>query len=55
MFKRFFRKFVTKFEEQSPTTKGFIIMIVLLVIGILLRWDTVISEIKRGFSFFSMN
>lgn len=54
MFKRFFCNFVTKFKEQSPTTKGFIIMIVLLLIGILLRWDTVISEIQRGFSFFDL-
>lgn len=53
MFKRFFIKFVTEFKEQTPTVKAFIVLMVILIIGIILRWDTIISEVERGFNYFS--
>ncbi len=44
-----------KFKKLSYTTKGFIILIILVTIGIILRWPTIKEEIKRGFSFFGSN
>ncbi len=42
-----------KFNEQTPTMKGFILIIILLIIGIILRWDSIIEEAADGFRFFS--
>lgn len=53
MIKRFFTKFVAAFESQSPTTKGFIILGIALLIGIILRWRFILSEVIRGFDFFN--
>ncbi len=55
MFKSLFSNLVTKFNNQSPTVKGFLIIILILIIGIICRWDTIISEVERGFGFFSAN
>ena len=52
MFRRKFLKLVACFKESTPTTQGLIILCVLLVIGIILRWDYIVSEIFRGFDFF---
>lgn len=55
MIKRIFTNFVAEFKNLSPTSKGMIILCILLIIGIILRWDTTIEGIKRGFGFFSGN
>lgn len=34
-------------------TKGYILLVVLLVIGIILRWSTVSEGVIKGFKFFS--
>jgi hypothetical protein len=46
-------KIVEKFKKLTPNVQGFIILIFLLIIGIIIRWDYVIDNIIRGFKFFS--
>ncbi|MDR0660068.1 MAG: hypothetical protein LBG19_04540 [Prevotellaceae bacterium] len=46
---------IKKFKELSPTMKGFIVLGIILIIGIILRWSTIKEEVKRGFGFFSKN
>ncbi len=53
MLKRKILKLVAWFKESTPTTQGLIILGVLLVAGIILRWNYIVSEIMRGFGFFS--
>lgn len=53
MIKRFFTNLAEKFKAQSPTTQGFIIVGILLIIGIIVRWKFILEEMARGFSFFS--
>lgn len=43
---------INKFKNLSYTTKGFIILIILVIIGIIIRWPTIKEEVKRGFGFF---
>ncbi|MBO7278922.1 MAG: hypothetical protein J6U70_04895 [Bacteroidales bacterium] len=47
------KKLVTWYKEQTPTTQGMIWMGLLLIVGILLRWDYIFETIKRSFGFFS--
>ncbi len=47
------KKLIADFKEMSPTMQGFIILGILLVIGIILRWDYISSEVMRGFNFFN--
>lgn len=44
---------IKKFKELSFTTRGFIVLIILVVIGIIIRWPTIKEEIKRSFGYFS--
>ncbi len=53
MLKEKYNKLVKDFEELSPTAKGFIIVGIILIIGIIFRWDYICSEVARGFNFFS--
>lgn len=46
-------KLAEDFKQMSPTAKCMIILCIILVIGILLRWDATIDGIKQGFGFFS--
>lgn len=48
-----FSKFKEKWENQSPVTKGFLLIILIVTIGIILRWDYIIKEISNGFKYFS--
>ena len=48
-----FSKLKERFINLSPTSKGFVIIIVLLIIGILIRWKEIISDVVRGFNYFS--
>lgn len=41
------------FKELSPQLKGYVLLIILLTIGIILRWNVIISNIIRGFDYFS--
>lgn len=48
-----FGKVVKWYNEQSPTVKGFLWLGILLIIGIILRWETIITNISKGFEFFN--
>ena len=52
MIKRLFTKLVAEYNQLTPTGKGMIILIVLLIIGIIIRWDATIDGIAKGFNFF---
>ncbi len=41
------------YKSQSPTTKGLIIAGLILLIGIIIRWDYVMDGIRRGFNFYN--
>ena len=48
-------KLMDKFMELSPTAQGMIIIGILLIIGIILRWDEVSQGIISGFKRYSGN
>lgn len=52
MIKRNLLKLVAKFKEAGPTVQGFIILALLLIAGILLRWNHIVKEAARGFHYF---
>ena len=52
MIKDKIKELKAKFDELIPTAQGLIILGVVLVIGIILRWEYIITEIGRGFGFF---
>lgn len=52
-FKEKIKELKAKFDELTPTAQGLIILGVVLVIGIILRWNYIITEIGRGFGFFN--
>ncbi len=39
-----FKKLIGWFNSQSPNVKGYLIIIVILVIGIILRWDFILDS-----------
>jgi hypothetical protein len=47
------RKISEGFKNLTPTAQGMIILGILLIIGIILRWNFILEEIGRGFNFFS--
>lgn len=49
--KQFLNRFVEKFKELSPTVQGFIIIGILLVIGIVIRWNYIIEQVKNSIDF----
>lgn len=48
-----FKKIYKAFQDLNPNVQGFIILIVILIIGIIIRWDYIIDNIIRGFKYFS--
>ena len=42
----------TLMEQKPWETTGMVVLCVLLVIGIIIRWDATIEGIQRGFGFF---
>lgn len=46
-------KLKNRFNQLSPFTQGSIILILLLIIGIILRWDIIMEGVNKGFKFFS--
>ena len=48
-------KLMDKFKELSPTAQRMIIIGILLIIGIILRWDEVSQGIISGFKRYSGN
>lgn len=55
MVKKKITKLVDSYKELTPTAKGMIFLCILLIIGILLRWNATIDGIQRGFGFFGGN
>jgi hypothetical protein len=53
MIKDKIKQLKDKFDELTPTAQGLVILGIVLVIGIILRWEYIITEIGRGFGFFS--
>ncbi|EKD31289.1 MAG: hypothetical protein ACD_77C00347G0002 [uncultured bacterium] len=41
------------FLKLEPHVKGYILLIVLLILGIILRWNVIINNIISGFNYFS--
>ena len=52
MIKRLFTKLVAEYNQLTPTGKAMAVLIILLVIGIIIRWDATIEGIAKGFNFF---
>ncbi len=48
-----FKGVIKWLKNLSPTSKGFIIIIILLIIGIIIRWNHIIKDVVRGFNYFS--
>lgn len=48
-----FQRIKTWYAAQSDTTKAFIWIGLIAIIGILFRWNAVIDGIKHGFNFYS--
>ena len=48
-------KLMDKFKELSRTVRGMIIIGIMLIIGIILRWDEVSQGIISGFKRYSGN
>lgn len=46
-------KIIDWYKKQSDTTKGFIIIAIICIIGIIIRWNTVVEDTGRGFEFFN--
>jgi hypothetical protein len=44
---------IKKFKELSLNIRLFIILAVLLIVGIILRWNHIKYEMSRSFNFFS--
>lgn len=53
MILRFFTNLVAKLKEQNSTMQCFIILIIILIIGVILRWNFIIDEVGKGFNFFN--
>ncbi len=52
MIKKKITKLVGSYNELTPTAKAMVVLCVLLVIGIIIRWDATMEGIQRGFGFF---
>ncbi len=48
-----FCKIIKWYRELSDFTRGSLVVILLLIAGIILRWDYIIEGIIRGFKYIS--
>ena len=53
MIKRKIAKLVAGYKEMTPTGKSMVVLCILLIIGIIIRWEATIEGLARGFGFFS--
>jgi hypothetical protein len=49
----FLRVIWLKFRNLDPKIQGAIILILMLLIGIIIRWSFIIESVIRSFNFFS--
>lgn len=47
------KRFLTWYRSQTPTVQVMLVLIPLLILGIILRWDTIIEGVRKGFAFYS--
>ncbi len=47
------KKLVNLWRELDPSMKALVLIAIICLIGIILRWDYVISGIKKGFNFYN--
>ena len=52
MIKENFAKLAQWYKELTPTAKSMVGLCILLIIGIIIRWDATMEGIERGFGFF---
>lgn len=50
--RKMFKKIKEWYKKQTDTTKAFIILGIILVIGIIIRWSHIVEAVGRGFNFF---
>ncbi len=44
---------IKKWDDLTPVTRGFILIILIVIIGIILRWRYIFNEAYNGFKYFS--
>lgn len=49
------KKFIDWYKNQSETVRAFIWVGLICIIGIILRWNHIISMAEKGFQFYSGN
>ena len=47
------QRYKSWYKKQTPTVQGFLWMGLLLIVGIILRWNYVWERICNGFNYFS--
>ena len=52
MFRENFAKLAQWYKDLTPTAKSMVWLSILLIIGIIIRWDATMEGIERGFGFF---
>lgn len=52
MIKTFISNLADKFKKLTPVSQGLIILAIILIIGIILRWDHIVEQVKKGFEFY---
>ena len=52
MIRENFAKLAQWYKDLTPTAKSMVVLCILLVIGIIIRWDATMEGIERGFGFF---
>lgn len=48
-------KLLNWWKELDPSIKALVLIAIICLIGIILRWEYVISGIKKGFNFYNGN
>lgn len=46
-------KLIDKFKDAPSSIQGMIILAIVLIIGIIIRWNYIIEHIARGFKYYS--
>ncbi len=48
-----FKKIKEWYSRQNETTKAFVWIGLICILGIIIRWNAVVEGISKGFSFYS--
>lgn len=51
--KKLWNKVKEWYSNQSDTTKAFIWVGLICIIGIIVRWDAIVAGVTKGFKFYS--